>query len=154
MTIVTQTIRETLTRLAEICHDGDLGFASASAATPDGEPLLKSELLQYSLQRREFAADLEFELARLGDEAPPSHGTVAAAVHRGWMNLKKAIAANQRYAILTECQRSEEVAVEAYRDALNVDMPGVVSDLITVQYHAVSRVLERIRSLCEASRSN
>jgi uncharacterized protein (TIGR02284 family) len=153
MTTATIDYRQTVNRLIEICHDGELGFAAASNAMAADEPLLKAELLQYSWQRREFALELERELEKLG-EKPATHGTVSGAIHRSWMNLKQAVAAHSRHVILSECERGEEAALAAYQEAALADslLPKPLADLIESQYHAVRRISERLSALREASK--
>jgi uncharacterized protein (TIGR02284 family) len=153
MSTATAEIKDVVNNLIEVCHDGELGFAAASTAVSADEPLLKSELLQYSRQRREFSADLDSELQRTGEE-PVTHGTVSGALHRGWMNLKQAIAANDRYSILAECERGEDAAVSAYRQALAAAMPGAIGDLVSTQFQAAKRVHDRVRALRDAAKPN
>jgi len=150
MTTATHDNRTVLTTLVGICHDGELGFAAASGALPADERLLKPELLQYSRQRREFADDLAAQLLNLGEEEP-SHGTLAGTVHRGWMRLKEAVMANHRFAILTECERSEAVALSTYLEVLGSGLPPQIHNLVNMQYVAVSGVHRRIRELRDAA---
>jgi uncharacterized protein (TIGR02284 family) len=146
-------IRDVVNRLIEVCHDGERGYAAASQALPADDMLLKSELAQYGRQRKEFAADLEAELAQFGEE-PVGHGTISAALHRGWMNLKQAMTANQRGVILAECERAEDAALAAYREAMSTAMPSPIDSLVETQYEALKRVHDRVRMLREASKAS
>jgi len=154
MMTATQSIQQTLTNLLEICHDGEKAFTAAANALGADEPLLRSELMQYSYQRREFAADLQLELERAGELEPPDHGTISGTLHRGWLNLKQAVLSASRHSVLAECERGEDVAMEAYRKALASGLPGSINDLVTVQFQAISRVHDRIRMLRDSVKSN
>jgi uncharacterized protein (TIGR02284 family) len=44
--------------------------------------------------------------------------TVAGAIHRGWTGLKAALTSGNDHAILAECERGEDRAIEAYKKAL------------------------------------
>src|ERR1700685_308412 len=112
----TQEIGTTVNHLIEICRDGQNGFAAAAKAIKDSS--LQAELTQYSQQRRNFAAALEAALDALG-ESHHDGGSASGAMHRGWINLKSAIAGNNRYAVLAECERGEDSAVKAYREAVS-----------------------------------
>jgi uncharacterized protein (TIGR02284 family) len=142
-------ITSVLNDLIEICRDSQKGFESAAKAVKD--PVLRAELNQYSLQRAECAEELKAESESLG-EAADDGGSVAGAVHRGWINLKAALATNDRSAILAECERGEDTAVEAYRDAIESGLPESVEKLVKSQFQKVRRVHDRIKELRDSSR--
>lgn len=146
----TQAI-ETVNKLVEICRDGQYGFELASKGIDDA--LLRSELMQYSQQRHEFAEDLREALADLTGESPTDHGSMAGALHRGWINLKQALTSRDRLAILSECERGEDAAVQAYKDATQVALPELLAGLVLTQMRAVQRVHDRVRALRDAEKA-
>ncbi len=62
------------------------------------------------------------------------HGSVLGALHRRWVNVKTAITGKDEAAVLAECERGEDMAVVAYKDALAQDLPSDVRKLIERQY--------------------
>src|SRR5947209_19009541 len=107
----------TLNSLIETLKDGQEGFRQASEAVKD--PTLKSLFNEYSLQRAKFAGELQNEVVRsLGDAKPEESSSTAGALHRAWINLKSALTAGDDHAILAECERGEDSAVNEYRKAL------------------------------------
>ena len=116
-----------------------------------GDPALRAELMQYSMQRREFATALQQAVRTVGEE-PEESGSASGALHAGWINLKNAITGNDDYSVLSECERGEDVAVDAYRDAMSQPVPVGLDDLVETQYSAIKHVHDRIRSLREANR--
>jgi len=144
-------LRDTINKLIEICRDGQHGFASAAKQIED--PALRGELLEYSLQRQEFALDLRNALVQMGAE-PDDRSSLSGAIHRGWINLKQALSSNDSYAILSECERGEDYATEAYRDAMAMALPSPVSGLVENQYQAVQRVHDRVRALRDVARGD
>jgi uncharacterized protein (TIGR02284 family) len=150
MTSQTIDIQDTMNRLIEVCHDSESLFATASNAVAGEEPLLKAELMQYSFQRGDFALDLEHELASVGEE-PVHRGTIAGAVHRGWLNLKHVVSGDERFSILNECLRSENASLEAYQAALSADLPSPLPNIVRTQYAAIERVRDRIQALRDAA---
>jgi uncharacterized protein (TIGR02284 family) len=152
MATQTTEIRTVVNKLIQVCRDGDQGFSAAANALPADETLLKSELMQYSRQRREFASDMESELAQYGEEAV-QHGTVSGALHRGWLSLKQGVSGNDRYAVLAECERGEDAAVSAYREAAGSGLPSPIAELIEMQHQAIKRVHDRIRALRDAAKA-
>ena len=78
-------------------------------------------------------------------------GTVAGALHHGWMNIKSAVTGDDDNAIITECERGEDSALSAYRDALGKDMPAGVRSIVERQFSQVKQAHDRIRALERAS---
>ena len=134
-----------LNNLIETCKDGQDGFKTAAEGVERSE--LKTLFYEYSQQRARFAGELQNEVRRLGGD-PEKTGSVAASLHRGWIDLKSAVTGKDDNAILAECERGEDSAVRNYKDAL-ADA-GLTADVRTVverQYAAVQEAHDRIRSL-------
>ena len=69
------------------------------------------------MQRQQIATELQTLVLGLGEEAQTS-GSFGGVLRRGWMDLKAAITSGDEHTILVECERGEDAAVAAYRDAL------------------------------------
>lgn len=149
MSEMNSEVKGAINHLIETCKDGQHGFEEAAKSI--GDPALRAELMQYSMQRREFATSLQQALQSMGQE-PEESGSIAASLHRGWMKLREAVSSNDDYSILAECERGEDSAVDAYRDALSQPVPAGVDDLVETQYAAIKHVHDRIRSLREANK--
>jgi uncharacterized protein (TIGR02284 family) len=145
MTTTTHDIASVLNSLIETCKDGQEGFRSAAenVKNPDMATLFRS----YSNQRQQFAGELQSLVRSLG-EGMEKTGSVAGALHRGWIDLKAAISSKDEHAILAECERGEDSAVEEYRDALqHSELPVEVQGVITRQYASVQEAHDRVRDL-------
>ena len=138
----------TLNNLIETCKDGQDGFRSAAGGVRDGE--LKTLFHTYSQQRAQFAAELQGEVRRLGGD-PEKTGSTAAALHRGWINIKSAVTGEDEGAIVSECERGEDSAVRNYEEALRRDLPSDVRSIIERQFGQVKEAHDRIRGLERAS---
>lgn len=133
-----------LNELIETSKDGQKGFQAAAEDT-------KNEELQAMFQRRAAdcgsgATELQAVVTQLGGK-PETNGTVSGAVHRGWMNLKQAVAGRSDTAILEECERGEDVAKKNYSDALKETLPENVRVIVQKQYDGVLRNHDQIRDL-------
>jgi uncharacterized protein (TIGR02284 family) len=137
-------VGSTLNGLLETLRDGEHGFRSAADAVE--EPELKRLFLSFGTQRRQFAAELEAELLRLGKD-PADHGHVSAALHRGWINLKAAITGNDEGAIVSEAERGEDVAVTNYREALQQGLPAAIQAIVERQFVEIQDAHDHVRSL-------
>lgn len=144
----TDDIISTLNNLIETCRDGQNGFQTAAEGIKNSE--LKTLLNAYSQQRAQFAGELQSEVRRLGGD-PEKTGSVAATLHRGWINIKSTITGEDENAIIAECERGEDSAVKNYQDALNQNLPANVRDIIDRQYTQVKEAHDRIRSLKRAT---
>jgi len=148
-TLLTSEVQHTVNKLIETCRDGQNGFQTAAENIND--PVLQSELTQYSEQRRQFALDLKNALIEAG-ETPSDGGSAAAALHRGWINLRQAISKNDRYAILAECERGEDSALDAYRDAMSATLPASIGYIVENQHAYVKQAHDRIKNLRDSAK--
>jgi uncharacterized protein (TIGR02284 family) len=133
-----------LNGLLETLRDGESGFRSAAGGVDD--PELKRLFLSLSRQRGEFAAELESEILRLGKN-PADHGHIAAALHRGWIDLKAAVTERDEGTIISEAERGEDVAVKSFREALQKGLPAVIQRVVERQYVQIQDAHDHIRSL-------
>lgn len=133
-----------LNNLIETCKDGQEGFKNASENVNDGS--LKSLFYEYSTQRAKFAGELQQEVRTLGGD-PEKSGSVAATLHRGWMDLMAAISTKEDAAILSECERGEDSAVSNYKDANAETLPTNIAEIVNRQYAEIKQAHDKIRSL-------
>lgn len=138
-----------LNNLIETLKDGQEGFRAAATDVDSAD--LKSLFTQYSLQRSKFAGELQALAQSLGEDEPTDSGSIAGALHRGWIDLKSALATKDTLAILSECERGEDYAVAAYNDALKeTGLPEVVANTLRTQAVEVKSVHDHVRNLRDA----
>jgi uncharacterized protein (TIGR02284 family) len=144
MAASTKEFLSILNGLIETCKNGEEGFRQAAEGTKNEE--YRQMYLDYSQQRAKFAQELQQIVSRLGG-TPETSGSVAAAAHRGWINLKAAVTGNDEHAILAECERGEDVAVDDYQKALREDLPSDLRSTVENQFRQIQQAHNRIRSL-------
>ena len=138
-----------LNNLIETCKDGQDGFKTAAEGVERSE--LKTLFYEFSQQRATFAGELQNEVRRLGGD-PEKSGSVAASLHRGWIDIKSAVTGKDDNAVIAECERGEDSAVRNYKDALtDKRLPSDVRTVVERQYAAVQAAHDRIRSLERAT---
>ncbi len=136
----------TLNDLIETCKDGQEGFRQCAENAPNSPH--RSFFETGARRCAEGAAELQALVRQLGGD-PEKTGSVAAAVHRGWINIKTAIASNDDKAVIEECERGEDVAMTSYQNALAKDLPASVRAVVERQYrgvqenHAIARQLKQ-----------
>jgi len=143
-------IISTINNLIETLKDGQKGFKEAADAVSD--PQLKSLFTGYSQQRARFASELQTQARSEGEPEPETGGSAAGAMHRGWINLKSAITSQDESAILAECERGEDSAVQEFEKAMRNDLPSPVRDIVSRQYSEIKSAHDRIKTLRDASK--
>ena len=109
-----------LNDLIETSKDGEKGFSECAEDVK--EPRLKSFFTQRSQDCASAAAELQQLVRGLGGD-PETSSSVSGALHRGWVDLKSLLTGKSEEAILNECERGEDVALKAYRDAAATELP-------------------------------
>jgi uncharacterized protein (TIGR02284 family) len=150
MAIDTNDIRSTLNGLIETCKDGEAGFRTSAEELRD--PQTRQLFESYANQRANFARDLQGLVVKTGGDAETS-GSTAGALHRGWLNIKAAIAGDEDKAILEEAERGEDTAVKNYRDALAKDLPSGIRAAIERQYQDVQQTHNSVRALRDSAKT-
>jgi uncharacterized protein (TIGR02284 family) len=141
----------TLNNLIETCKDGQDGFRNAAANVKDLE--LKRLFLEYSEERGRFATALQSEVGRLAGD-PERSGSVAASLHRGWMNVKAALTGGDDAAILAAAESGEDSAKRNYEDALRTaSLPANVRAVVEHQFARVKEAHDRVRQLRDTRRA-
>jgi uncharacterized protein (TIGR02284 family) len=148
MAVNREELIECLNDLIETCRDGENGFLTAAEHVKDTE--LSRFFNQCSQQRAQFAAELHSEVRQLGG-TPAERGSVSAAFHRGWMNIKSVVTGGSNNAIVAECERGEDVALENYERVLKQNLPPNVLPVVKHQYTEIKRAHDRIRDLEQAA---
>lgn len=143
-TIDSDNVISTLNNLIETCKDGQEGFKQAAEGVQTSE--LKSVFYEYGQQRAQFTGELQTLVRELGGD-PETSGSVTGALHRGWINIKSAVTGQDDAAILNEAERGEDVAKNAYKGALEQNLPANVSQVIQQQYAQVQQAHDRVRDL-------
>ena len=139
----------TLNNLVETCKDGQNGFRTAAEGVKNAE--LTTLFNTYSQQRGQFAVELQNEVRKSGGD-PEKTGSTAAALHRGWINIKSAVTGEDEGAVISECERGEDSAVKSYKEALKKDLPPDLRAIVERQFSKVKEAHDRIRSLEKAKK--
>jgi uncharacterized protein (TIGR02284 family) len=142
-----QTIR-TLNELLVMSRDGYKGFLICAEH-------VRGERLRELLQERaracaEAMEELQALVRSLGGE-PAAECSTFGAMRRRWINIRTSFADGDDEfldeTIVAECERGEETALEAYRNALDDHLPDFVRYIVLQQFEGVMNNYDRIRFL-------
>ena len=137
--------------LVETLKDGERGYATAAEKLRDSDrPEWAATMQRLSEQRAGFWREIVDMGHEYGDDVDES-GTVAAAVHRGWLSLKDAVTGDDPDAVLKAAETGEDHAVSEYEDAVKIDLSAGFREVVVRQQADVRAAREELRALQGAS---
>ncbi|MAT70795.1 MAG: histidine kinase [Planctomycetaceae bacterium] len=83
----------------------------------------------------------------INNEDAQDDGSVAAKLHRVWINIRGKLNGGDAHAILAEAERGEDHIKEAYEDVLTETAGSAMNDVLTAQYAKVKEGHDKIRDL-------
>jgi uncharacterized protein (TIGR02284 family) len=119
-----------LRSLIRVLEDSQHGMAEIGERLKD--KTLRRYFLMESLRRANFRGELENILHQHGVADVHEGGTAMGAVYRAWGELKAALGAGDD-AMLATAEQGEEEARDAYRMALNAELPVPVRQTVVEQ---------------------
>jgi uncharacterized protein (TIGR02284 family) len=123
----TEKINTAIRDLVIINNDRTEGYKTASEETKDAD--LKMLFNRLSQQSVGFAGELRSFITD-ADEMPKADETKnTGKLYRVWMDVKAAITANDRKAVLSSCEFGEDRAILSYDDVLK-DTEGLPSNAV------------------------
>lgn len=141
-----EKITPILNELIETSNDGNKGFTKAAEDTHSTE--LRAMFTEGARRCAQGASELQNLVRELGG-SPDRGGSVTGALHRGWVSVKEAVMKRDDQAILEEVERGEDYAKEAYRKALEQDLPAAVQAVVQRQYQGVLANHDKVKALRE-----
>jgi len=138
----------TLKNLIEICRDGQKGYLDAAEHITDTG--LRAFFNEQSLERARYAGELQGELLLMGHDETKASGSVAAALHRGWLDLTANIAGDD--AVLSAVEQGEDSAKKAYEEAVDKDLPENVRGMVRSQAQGVIAAHDHVKLLRDAKK--
>lgn len=140
-----EQVLDKLQYLLGTLRDGQKGFTDAAEHATDAQ--LRTLFTERSAQRASMAAEIEAKIATMGDK-PREGGSVGAALHRTWLNVRDSLTGRDDYQVVAECERGEDVAVENYQDVLKeTELPADVRSMVQAQYAKVQQSHDQIRDM-------
>ena len=141
----------TLNGLIETCRDGQEGFTQSAEGVEDSN--LQTLFREYAFRRSQYVTELQSLVQTLGGD-PEDSGSISGAMHRGWINIKSVVTGRDEAAILNECERGEDVAKESYKQAMEMELPGYIREVVENQYQGVLAAHDNIKALRNAANND
>ena len=118
----------TLNNLIETCKDGENGFRAAADGVKDSE---LEDALSIPTRSSARSSPPSCRVKSASSAATRKQtGSVAATLHRGWINIKSAVTGEDEGAVISECERGEDSAVKNYQSALEETCPPTSREIV------------------------
>jgi uncharacterized protein (TIGR02284 family) len=136
---------EELNKLVIINNDRIVGYEKAASETQDSA--LKQLFAKCAEQSRKFNSELGNQILNQGGKVK-NETTTSGKFYRAWMDIKAAITAKDKHAILASCEFGEDVARDTYKSLLNDNqLSGELRNIVTRQYNELNPIHDEIKSL-------
>ncbi len=103
-------------------------------------------------ERSSLASELQEYVEWNGEEAA-KEGTVAAGVHRAWINIRSKLNGGDAYVILCEAERGEDLIKHAYEDVMKETAGSPLNHVLLQQYSIVKSGHDKVLDLRDESKS-
>lgn len=134
-----------LNELLERNYDAEKGYKKAAEDIENS--LLKDFFRDYSGQRYNFGHELKDEIRKLGGE-PDKGSSVKSDIHRAWIDVKSILTGKDTEAVVQECIRGEQKALEDYEDALRrPDLPPTSREVVQRQHDRIQNAVNRLNQI-------
>ncbi|MDB5005178.1 MAG: hypothetical protein JWQ34_3403 [Mucilaginibacter sp.] len=134
--------------LIKINNDRVAGFEKAGADLEDYDNGLIAVFNKLAGESRQYAVELTDIARQYGDEAAEGTST-SGDLHRAWIDIKATFTGSDLLAILNECERGEDAAKAAYRDALDPEneLNPELAQVLQIQQRGITEGHDLIKSL-------
>jgi uncharacterized protein (TIGR02284 family) len=151
-TTTTKETIEVLNDLVAINNDRIAGYERAIEETKASDSDLKSLFTSMIDESRKVRLELANEVQSLGGEY--DRGTTASGkLYRAWMDVRAVFTGHDRHAVLANCERGEDAAQNAYKDALNDNnVPAYIRNMLEVQKQKLRVSHDQVKALRDASK--
>lgn len=151
-TTTTKETIEVLNDLVTINNDRVVGYERALEETKAEDADLKTLFTAMIDESRKIRVDLAGEVQALGGEFEA--GTTASGkLYRAWMDVKAVFTGHSRHAVLANCERGEDAAQNAYKEALTENsLPNYIRTTLEAQKQILKASHDRIKALRDAAK--
>jgi uncharacterized protein (TIGR02284 family) len=144
MANTTEKVFDIVHNLIEANRDSQQGYRDAAEKVKD--PKLRTYFNERSIERGQFAAELQNELHHLGESDVSNSGTALGAIRRAWMDLKANLGGGD-HAILSSLEAAEDAVKQAYQEAMREKLPGNFASIVRTQAQNIFSAHDYIRSI-------
>lgn len=151
-TISTKETIEVLNDLVAINNDRITGYEKAMDETKPADADLKSLFTSMIDESRKIRLELASEVQSLGGDY--DRGTTASGkLYRAWMDVRAIFSGHDRHAVLANCERGEDAAQNAYKEALSDnELPSYIRTMLEDQKQKLRGSHDKVKALRDAAK--
>jgi uncharacterized protein (TIGR02284 family) len=139
-----EKVESALRELIEMLHGGQEGYLEFGARLHD--PRAKRLFLAETQRRAKYAAELENELHRMGVHDVKEVASRAAKLRHLWGEVQAHLAGDQK-ALMSAAEKSDEIAMKAYANALKQELPLPLRQMLDRQLAHIQRSHDEVKAL-------
>jgi uncharacterized protein (TIGR02284 family) len=110
------------------------------------EPAIAKLFRDLAEERASLATELQNHVTFNGEEAADD-GSVAAAIHRTWIQVRSKLSSGDPAGVLAEAERGEDHIKAAYEDVIKETAGSALNTVLLEQYRIVKEGHDRVRNL-------
>ena len=151
METISEKTTDALNDLIIINNDRYEGYQKAMEQVKDAD--LKELFSQYSIQSKANSEELRSMVPASEDTPDRDETRISGKFYRVWMDVKNALASNNRKEVLSSCEYGEDVAKKAYEDALadRAELSVDAVDKIQKQYDELLNAHNQVKALRDSA---
>ena len=151
-TTTTQETIEVLNDLVAINNDRIAGYEKAIEEAEASDSDLKSLFTSMIDESRKIRLALANEVQSLGGEYDRDT-TASGKLYRAWMDVRAIFSGHDRHAVLANCERGEDAAQNAYKEALSDNnVPAYIRAMLEEQKQKLRASHDKIKALRDAAK--
>jgi len=151
-TTSTKETIDVINDLVAINNDRIVGYEKALEEAEEKDQDLKSLFTSMIDESRKIRLELAGEVQSLGGEY--DRGTSASGkLYRAWMDVKAVFTGHDRHTVLANCERGEDAAQSAYKDALKENkLPAYIRTMLDTQKQTLKASHDKVKALRDAAK--
>jgi uncharacterized protein (TIGR02284 family) len=145
---ISEKALEVINDLIKINNDRVAGFEKAGTDLDGDNGELIALFHKLAGESQQYVIELTGIAQQYGGEAAEGTST-SGDLHRAWIDIKATFTGNDLLAILNECERGEDAAKAAYRDALDPEneLSAELVQVLQIQQQGITEGHDLIKSL-------
>ena len=144
---------QVLNDLIAINNDRIEGYQKAISELKPTDADLRALFTEFIDVSKKIKNELVSEV-QSADEDYEKGTTNSGKLFRAWMDVKSVFTGHDRYSTLVNCERGEDAAQEAYRDALKEELPADVMTMLSAQQQQLKTGHDKVKRLRDNLKHN
>jgi len=130
--------------LLEYLYDSYNGYKECASQVSD--PVMQELFNSLALRREQMINELSAQI-RILNEEPIKSGSITAAAHRAFIDVKSLVTGGDKDAIVKEVKRGEHYTIDRYREILSKNLPIAIKQVLLRQLSEIEANVARVEQM-------